>query len=607
MARKKTFYITTAIDYVNGKPHLGHAYEKVFADCIARWKRLLGFDVFFLTGTDENALKNVEAAKKEGINVRDFVERNAKLFIKLCKLLNLSNTDFIRTTEERHKKVVQKIFNLLYKKNQIYKGYYEGIYCPGCEAFKTEKELVNGRCPEHPNLELKVVKEESYFFRLSKYEKKILQLLKKKEFVIPEDKRKEMISRIKKEGLKDLCVSRKNVEWGIKVPFDKKYVIYVWIDALTNYISALGWPKGKFKKYWPAVHVIGKDINWFHSVIWPSILLASGIEVPKSIVVHGFINIKGRKLSKSAGLAVDPLELIDKYGTDILRFSLLRLPFYQDSDFSEDDLVRYNNELADKLGNLVLRVTALAEKYGIEKCKNSLLEKLRLKEIKSYMEKYAVDKALNLIFDFIDDCNSYVQENKLWQTHDKKKIYQLIDSIKAIAILLWPFIPSTSEKIAGWLGFKIKNLSQVKKPLKIKKIKKAQILFKKIKLEKKEEKELAKETEDKKMTVSFDEWKKLELKVGKIIDVKDHPDASKLYLLDIDLGNEKRTLVAGLKNYYKPEELKGKLCIVFTNLEPKTIRGIESKGMVLAAVNKEKDKVVLIEPEKEIEIGSRVE
>lgn len=601
----KKYYITTAIDYVNARPHIGHAYEKVLADALARWNRLLGKKVFFLTGTDENAQKNAQAAKEAGIPTKQFVDKNSKVFIELCKKLNISNDDFIRTTEARHIKVAQEIFDKVYKKGDIYKGTYEGLYCYGCEAYKTEKDLINGKCPEHPNQEVTVLKEEAYFFKLSKYKDQIIKFVEN--YIVPEARKNEIIARLKEEELKDLCVSRVGLDWGIDVPFDKKHKIYVWFDALINYISG---SEGN----WPAdLHVIGKGINWFHSVIWPAILISAGYKLPKKLLVHGYLTIAGRKISKSYGKIINPIELIEKYGTDAVRYSLLRCSIFEDSDYDEEILIERNNkELADKLGNLVLRVSALAEN-GIEKCDNSLIKKLKLKAIENYFEKFEVDKALALIFDFIDSCNLYVQENELWKNKDKKKLHELCDSIKAIALLLWPFVPETSEKIAKLLGFEIKNIKQIKEPLEIKKIKKSEILFKKIepreeKLNNKEVKQIKQEKETKKMgTIPYNEWAKLDLRVGKILNVKPHPNADKLVLLEIDLGTEKRTLVAGIKQYYSEKELKGKQCLVFTNLEPKEVRGVKSEGMILAAVNKDKSKVILIAPEKEAELGSKVE
>jgi len=454
----KKFYITTAIDYVNAKPHIGHAYEKVLADAIARWHRQKGEKVWFLTGVDENAQKNVIAAKERGIPTEKFVEKNSKSFIELCKRLNISNDDFIRTTEERHKKVVQTIFKKVYEKGEIYKGNYEGLYCEGCEAFVTEKDLVNEKCPEH-NKKPILLSEEAYFFKLSKYRDKIEKFVKN--YIIPETRKKEILTRLKEEGLKDLCVSRTNLDWGIDSPINKNFKVYVWFDALINYITA---SDGN----WPAdLHIVGKGINWFHSVIWPAILLSAGYELPKKLLVHSYLNVKGKKISKSLGNIIEPIKLIEKYGTDSVRYSLLRCSVFEDSDYSEEILIsRHNNELADKLGNLVSRVAALTEKYGIEKTENKLLKKLKLREIEKDFEEYKIDKALNEIFAFIDICNEYVQEKKPWASRDKKVLYELVESIREIAKLLFPFIPETSEKIT--------------KQFKTDKIKKGEILFKKI-------------------------------------------------------------------------------------------------------------------------------
>lgn len=473
MAKKK-FYITTAIDYVNAEPHIGHAFEKTLADAIARWHKLKEEDVFFLTGVDENAQKNVQAAEKAGINVREFVDKNTGFFLKLCKELNIGYDDFIRTSAGDHGVIVQKIVKRIIDKGDIYKGVYEGLYCVGCETYYTERDLVDGKCPEH-NKEPEPRKEEAYFFKLSKYKKELLKIIPG--YIIPESRKNEIIARVKEE-LNDICVSRKGAKWGIGFPNDKDYKVWVWIDALINYISGL---KDKEKKYWPAdVHVIGKGINWFHSVIWPSILLSAGYKLPKKLLVHGYLTLGGGKISKSLGNVIDPLELLGKYSADSVRYSLLKCSVFEDSDYSEEILIsRNNNELANKLGNLISRVAALTEKYGIQKCENKLLKKLKLKEIEKLIENYELDKALNLIFEFIDKCNEYVQEKKPWETHDKKVLYELADSIKAIAILLWPFIPSTSEKIAEQFGFKI-DYKEIDKPLRVGKIKKSEILFKKI-------------------------------------------------------------------------------------------------------------------------------
>ncbi len=464
------FYITTAIDYVNARPHIGHAFEKVLADVIARWHRLNKEEVFFLTGVDENAQKNVQAAEKAGLPIKEFIDKNTALFLELCKKLNISYNKFIRTSASEHAKVVQEILRKIIKNGDIYKGEYEGYYCTGCEAFITEKELIDGKCPEH-NIEPEYRKEEAYFFKLSKYRDELIKFAEN--YIVPDSRKNEIIARLK-EGLNDLCISRKGAKWGIDFPDDKNFKVYVWVDALINYISGA-------KEKWPAdVHVIGKGINWFHSVIWPALLLSAGYELPKKLLVHGYLNLGGKKISKSLGNIIDPLELLEKYPVDSVRFSLMRCSVFDDSDYSEEILIeRHNNELANKLGNLVSRVTALAEKYGVEKCENKLVKKLDIEKIKQNFEKFEVDKALNEIFAFVDICNEYIQNKKPWETKDKKVLYELLDSIKAIGILLWPFLPETSEKIAKQFGFKI-EIDEIEKPLKIEKIKKSEILFRKI-------------------------------------------------------------------------------------------------------------------------------
>lgn len=474
---KNKFYITTAIDYVNAKPHIGHAFEKIIADAIARWRRLKGEDVFFLTGVDENAQKNIQAAEKARIPVREFIDKNTGFFIELSKKLNISYNYFIRTTAEEHTVIVQKIIKKIIDNGDIYKSNYEGLYCVGCETYYTEKELINGKCPEH-NIIPELRKEEAYFFKLSKYKNKLLGIISR--YVIPKTRTNEILTRIK-EGLNDVCISRKGAKWGIDFPNDKNYKVWVWIDALINYISGL---EDKEKKYWPAdLHVIGKGINWFHSVIWPAVLISAGYKLPKKLLVHGYLNLKGQKISKSLGNIIDPIELIDKYGIDSVRYSLLKCPIFVDSDFSEEILInRHNNELANKLGNLISRVSALIEKYGIEKTENKLIKKLKLKDIEKYFDSYELDKALNLIFEFVDLCNVYVQEKKPWETKDKRILYELADSIKAIAILLYPFIPLTSEKIAKQFNFDIeyKNIQKNLKSESFNKIRKEEVLFKKI-------------------------------------------------------------------------------------------------------------------------------
>lgn len=481
----KKFYITTPIYYPNDIPHIGHAYTTVAADILARWHKLKGEDVFFLTGTDEHAKKVFLAAEKKGIDIKEFVDNLAEDFKLAWKKLDIKYDRFIRTTDKDHIKEVLKILKKTYEKGDIYKGFYEGYYCVGCEAYYTEKDLEKGCCPIHKT-KAELMKEESYFFKLSKYQKKLLEVYKKNpDFILPKKRRKEIINRVK-EGLRDLSISRKDYGWGIKLPFDKTHVAYVWYDALTNYYTATR-QKGK-EKFWPVdVHLVGKDILWFHSVIWPAMLLSTGIKLPEKIFAHGWWTFNKEKISKSRGKVINIDELINIAGVDSARYFLFReTPFGDDGDFSEQVLInRHNNELADKLGNLIRRVSSLIEKNGIKRTENKLINKLKINEIKKKMQNFELDKALNLIFEFIDHCNEYVQSKKPWEKicKDKGKIlYELADSIKAIAILLWPFIPSTSEEISRQFNFKIKknSLNKIKEPLEISKIKKGSILFQKI-------------------------------------------------------------------------------------------------------------------------------
>ncbi len=484
MAKKNTFYVTTPIYYPNDIPHVGHAYTTLAADILSRWHKLLEKDVFFLTGTDEHGKKIEEAAKNAKKTPKTFVDHLIPEFKRPWELLNIKYDRFIRTTDEDHEQVVQIILSEVHKKGDIYEGYYEGYYCTGCEAYYTEKDAPNLECPVH-HTRLEKLKEESYFFRLSKYQKKLLEFYKKNpDFISPEHRKQEIINRVK-EGLQDLSISRTSFSWGIPLPFDKKHVTWVWFDALPNYLTGAGYlhNSNMFKKYWPAdVHLIGKDILWFHSVIWPAILLSLGVEPPKKIFAHGWWTFNKEKISKSKGKFINVQELIDIAGVDSARYFLFReTPFGQDGDFSSEMLIeRHNNELANKLGNLVSRVSTLAEKYGLETAAPLNIKPV-LKKVESHFNNLELDKALNEIFSFIDYCNEYIQNKKPWKTHDKKVLYQLSNAIKDIAILLSPFIPETSEKIAKTFRFNI-SLKALNEPLKINKIKKPSILFEKIEI-----------------------------------------------------------------------------------------------------------------------------
>jgi methionyl-tRNA synthetase len=493
MKKNKTFYVTTPIYYTNAPIHLGGAYTTIAADVLARWHRLLGEEVFFLTGTDEHGQKIQEIAEKNNEKPKEFVDKIVSDFKKAFQLLDISNDNFIRTTDSFHIEEVQDLLNILYKKKLIYKGVYESYYCIGCEQYLTLSDLVDGKCPLHNRVpELK--KEEAYLFKLSSFQNKLLKLIKSGDYcILPESRRKEILTFIE-SGLQDVSISRlkEKISWGIELPFDKNHTVWVWPDAFWNYVSGLK-QKGeeKFNKFWPAnIQLMAKDILRVHATIWPALLLGAGYKLPKTLFVHGYFTIDGQKMSKSLGNVISPIYLAEKYGSESVRYYLMRnIPFGSDGDVSEKALVeRYNNELANKLGNLISRVSTLAEKYGIEKAiththredsQNKLIKKLKIKEIEKYFESYEIDKALILIFSFIDACNEYIQNKKPWETHDKKILYEIADSIKAAAILLWPFIPESCEKIAKQFGFEIKY-ENINKPLKENNIKKGEILFKRI-------------------------------------------------------------------------------------------------------------------------------
>jgi methionyl-tRNA synthetase len=632
MKTKKTFYITTAIDYVNAEPHIGHAYQKILADVLARWNKLQRKDVFFLTGTDEHGKKIANAAEKAGKSPKEFVDEMAEKFKIAWKSLNIDYDRFIRTTDKDHEKIVEEFIEKCSKAGDIYKGIYEGYYCTSCEGYYTEKDCPDLLCPVHHS-KLEKLKEESYFFKLSKYKKFLLDLYKTNpEFILPEERNNEITNRVKEE-LRDFSITRTSFKWGIPFPLDKNHVVYVWFDALISYYSATR-QKGK-EKYWPAnYHILGKDNGWFHAVYWPAMLKSAGIELPKTIFIHGFLTFNGEKISKSLGNAISPIILVNKYGADAIRYFVCRqFPFAQgnDGDFSEKYLVeRRNNELADKLGNLISRVSALAEKYGLEKAQIKELDSSNLvKQVQEYMENLELDKALNEIFAFIDKCNECVQKNKPWETHDKKLLYQLTNAIKDIAILLSPFMPETSEKMAKTFNFKI-NLKELAAPLKITKIKKAEILFKKIDvLTNNAQHPQPKTSQPQQISVNnknskkdnipgvismnqikYEDFAKLDLRVATIKKVEDIESADKLYKLEVETGknkSDKRTIVAGIKQHYKKDELKGKQVIVVCNLEPRKMKGIESQGMLLAAVSEDHSKVVLLSPEKKVDSGSKVQ
>ena len=636
---KKTFYITTAIDYVNSLPHIGTAYEKICADAIARYRRLAGYDVRFLMGNDEHSVNVKKRSEEEDLSPKEYCDRMEKEFRVIWSKLNISFDDFIRTTGRRHKIAVTKLFKSIKDAGDIYMADYEGYYCEGCERFLTEKDLDDGVCPNHKT-KPSWIKETNFFFRLSKYADKLLDHIKKNpDFILPETRRNEIINVIE-GGLEDISVSRSSFDWGIPVPDKPDHVIYVWFDALINYISGLGFggEDKLFKKYWPAdIHVIGKDITRFHCIIWPAMLMSAGVELPKTIHGHGFIHFKGEKLSKSLGNIVNPLEIVETYGADPLRFFFLRETAYgQDGDFSWERFIeRYNADLANDLGNLLSRTlnmilntfkTILPQNETLPGDGPSSQIDMIIKKYQEAMDRYELNSALEVIWNHIRRTNRYIEETAPFRLAKdiskrdqlEKILRELCQSLRITSVLLWPFIPDSAERIykdiglsgdiAGNIEKDIEGLENLKDYRPFGKIPTSfEALFPRIEQRKKEKARKsikATESDESSPVLEFDEFAKMDLRVGTILSCEKVEGADRLLKLSVDIGEEKRELVAGLARKYNPGELEGKQVIVVTNLAPRKIRGLVSQGMVLAAVDG--DVLSLIIPDKSIVPGSRV-
>ncbi|MBI2084383.1 MAG: methionine--tRNA ligase [Candidatus Aenigmarchaeota archaeon] len=484
---KKKFYITTPIYYVNAEPHLGHAYTTIAADAIARWHKLKGEDVFFLTGTDEHGEKIEQAAQAAGKTPKRFCDEIAKNFKGAWKALNISYDNFIRTTDVNHVKAVEKTLKMLHGSGYIYKGKYEGMYCVGCERYRTESELVDGKCPDHLK-KPEVVSEESYFFSLSKFHNILYQKIKHGDIEIkPDSRRNEILSFLENNKLEDISISREKVKWGIKIPWDDSHTTYVWVDAFLNYITGIGWPNKRFEEYWPAdLHLIGKDILRVHATIWPAQLLALGLKAPKKFFAHGYFTIDGQKMSKTLGNVVDPVKLAKEYSSDAVRYYLLReFPFGEDGNFSEREFIlKINGELVADLGNLIYRVLTLAEKFkGNIEGQPELDKHLHLDELEHYMENLELHKAIETIWEFVRATNKYINIKEAWKLKDKELsqvIYNLLEACRIISILVSPFMPDTSEKINKQLGVKAGGLKDCKFGEFTGKIKRGGYLFEKV-------------------------------------------------------------------------------------------------------------------------------
>ena len=639
---KEKFYITTAIAYTSRKPHVGNTYEVVLTDAIARYKRQKGYDVYFLTGTDEHGIKIQEIAEQAGITPKEYVDGVAGEIKSIWDLMNTTYDKFIRTTDDFHVEAVQKIFKKFYDQGDIYKGQYEGMYCVPCETFYTESQLKDGKCPDCGR-EVKPAKEEAYFFKMSKYQDRLLKHIEENpDFIQPESRKREMVNNFLKPGLQDLCVSRTSFTWGVPVSFDEKHVVYVWIDALSNYITALGYQPDKqdelFNKYWPAdIHVIGKDILRFHTIYWPIMLMALDLPLPKQVLGHPWLLFANDKMSKSKGNVIYADDLVEFFGVDAVRYYLLHeMPFANDGNITYEMIIsRYNTELANVLGNLVNRTVAMNNKYfdhviqaptAKDNLDNELIECAMetVKAVQDKMDISHVADALDEIWNLLRRSNKYIDETMPWALAKDEEnkarlgtvLYNLLESIRISAVLLKPFMPETSDKILEQLntnittlefgGLKAGESTAEATPLfnRLDEQKKLEEISSALALKYAEEPE---ETfEPYKPEIDFEDFEKLDLRVAKVLSCEEVPKANKLLKFNLKVGKEERVIVSGIKKWYKPEQLVGKNVLIIANLKPRKIMGIESKGMILSAAYGDDELSVTTTLDAEFKNGSVV-